>query len=182
MPTRAERAEEVTERLLDAAEEIIAETGMHGLTIRSLAAQAGMTTQPIYSYFGDKASIVEAVFERAVSTLTKDLDELLDPLGAADADTALNTLHKVAADYRRFALENPGKFAVVFLESDEYEGLTSQTRMLRESLLAQMFKMQSRIWPEQESWVAMMVIAALNGFINAELSGFIGASDSPDLA
>ena len=57
---------ETKERLLDAAEHLIAEHGYSGTSLRAVTTEAGANTAAIHYHFGSKVALLEAVFERRV--------------------------------------------------------------------------------------------------------------------
>jgi AcrR family transcriptional regulator len=76
--------------------------------VRRIAADAGMSTMNVYSRFGGKNGVVEHLFLRGFALLAHNMDEVpvtADPL----AD-----LHECGRSYRRFALEHPTLYAVMF--------------------------------------------------------------------
>ncbi|WET78041.1 TetR/AcrR family transcriptional regulator [Amycolatopsis sp. QT-25] len=81
------------ERLLDAAEHLVVETGAHGVTVRSLAAAAGVSNGTIYHAFGSLGTLLAHVWLRAAGEFldlqTTLADEVEDPVAAvvAAADT-----------------------------------------------------------------------------------------------
>ena len=52
------------ERILDAAEQLFAEYGYHGVTLKDVAARVGVSSTLIHYHFNGKESIFEAVWER----------------------------------------------------------------------------------------------------------------------
>ena len=52
------------ERLLDAAEELFAERGYHGVSIREIVRQAGVELALVHYYFGPKDALFRAVIDR----------------------------------------------------------------------------------------------------------------------
>jgi AcrR family transcriptional regulator len=58
------RREATREQLLATADRCFLERGYHGSTVEWLAAEAGYTTGAIYSSFGGKAGLFEAIVER----------------------------------------------------------------------------------------------------------------------
>lgn len=52
------------ERILDAAEQLFAEFGYHGVTLKDVAARVGVSTTLIHYHFNGKESIFEAVWAR----------------------------------------------------------------------------------------------------------------------
>ncbi len=63
------RRPETTARLLDAAIAEIAETGYEGMTVRLVAARAGVSTASAYSYFASKEHLLAAEFWRRITAL-----------------------------------------------------------------------------------------------------------------
>lgn len=62
--------------LLDAAEQVFYTHGDLGLTVRHVAAQAGSTSQAIYTYLTNRAGLVDAMYRRAVAGIAGLLDGL----------------------------------------------------------------------------------------------------------
>ena len=94
--------------LLDAASALLAEEGPEALTVRRIAARAGCSTMLVYSRLGGKAGVVEALFIEGFERLTSVMQTVRttgDPL----AD-----LRRCARAYRKFALDNPTYYAVMF--------------------------------------------------------------------
>ena len=52
------------ERILDAAEQLFAEFGYHGVTLKDVAARVGVSSTLIHYHFNGKESIYEAVWAR----------------------------------------------------------------------------------------------------------------------
>jgi len=95
--------------LLDAAELIIARSGPHALSIRTLAEEVGTTTRAIYSLFGSKGGLLAALAERAFGFLRDALDEL-----PVTDDAAADLVDCGASVYRRFVLEHPSLYRIAF--------------------------------------------------------------------
>jgi AcrR family transcriptional regulator len=64
-PTRAQQADETRVRITEAAHELLVTKGFAPMTVDAVAREAGVSTQSVYSNFGSKAGLVEAVIERA---------------------------------------------------------------------------------------------------------------------
>lgn len=91
-----ERArEESIERILDAAEELFAEFGYHGFTLKDLAARVGVSSTLIHYHFNGKESIYEAVWARKVPASTQGRLEALRLYAeeAGDNVTVEDALH-----------------------------------------------------------------------------------------
>ncbi|AXB43642.1 TetR/AcrR family transcriptional regulator [Amycolatopsis albispora] len=105
----ARSAAETRERFLRAAVRVLAEQGVGGLTVRNLAEAAGSSTIGVYSRFGGRAGVLDALYERAF----EQLDAAFAALPPRSGDRARDLLD-LALAYRRFALENPARYAFMF--------------------------------------------------------------------
>ena len=61
---KARVREAAIERILDAAEQLFAERGYHGVTLKDVAARVGVSSTLIHYHFSGKESIFEAVWAR----------------------------------------------------------------------------------------------------------------------
>jgi AcrR family transcriptional regulator len=69
------------ETLLDTAERLFAEHGVEGISLRSINAEAGLSSAALHYHFGSKNALVEALLERQMPTL---MDRRHDLLAALD--------------------------------------------------------------------------------------------------
>jgi AcrR family transcriptional regulator len=93
---------------VDAALEILRDDGLEAVTMRAVAERARVTPPAIYWYFADKDALLANVL-REVRTLFH--DRLVDALAAP---TAEERLWRSLDAFRRFAVEQPGLFRVLF--------------------------------------------------------------------
>ncbi|GAA4927244.1 TetR/AcrR family transcriptional regulator [Nonomuraea thailandensis] len=95
--------------LLDAAMRILRDQGAPDLTLRRVADAAATSTMGIYTCFGGRAGLLEAIYEHGFRLLheamTTSLNGHTDPLARIMA---------VAYGYRRFALTDPALYALMF--------------------------------------------------------------------
>lgn len=75
--------------------------------LRPLAKSVGTSTTAVYSLFGSRQALVDAVALRSAHSLR-------DALLAATDDNLLLRLMNQGLGYRRSAVENPGMFRIVF--------------------------------------------------------------------
>jgi AcrR family transcriptional regulator len=94
--------------IVDAAISIVTEAGPQALTTRRLAEVAGVTTMTIYTRFGGMESVSSAVFNVGFAQLTERL-RAVEATGTAAQDV----LESCRA-YRRFGVENPGLYSIMF--------------------------------------------------------------------
>jgi AcrR family transcriptional regulator len=61
--TRAERRDQQTQRILDAAKACFVRSGFQGASMHDICAEAGMSPGALYRYFSSKEAIIEAICE-----------------------------------------------------------------------------------------------------------------------
>ncbi len=166
--SRQEHSSEVTAQLLDAAEALYAEEGVSALTNRRIASRAGTTIQPIYSFFRSHDNLVDAMFGRCLESLA----ELVMDTHTGVVAGGGGTLPDV---YRQYCLSYPGRFRFVRSggEGTSKAGLARHQR----DLLANAF--EKLVGPESQV-DGTTVLAAVNGFILAELEGMLAPEESDD--
>src|SRR5215469_11570553 len=74
MGRRRRHDSQTREQLLDAAEQLIGDGGASALSTRSVAEKAGTTTRAVYSVFGSKDALVDALMGRAFELLAERVD------------------------------------------------------------------------------------------------------------
>lgn len=79
-PEGSAAGDNTSERILDAAEEVFAEVGYSGATLRMVAARADVTQALINYYFGSKYGLYEAVFIRRGRVIADGRMKLLEEL------------------------------------------------------------------------------------------------------
>src|SRR5262245_18565343 len=104
-----EHNDETRGALRAAAEQIVAEEGYGALSVRAVADHAGTTTRAVYSVFGSKEGLVDALaqtaFEFLFDTIAR-LPETDDPA----ADLVAVGVHAV----RPLATEHPALYRIAF--------------------------------------------------------------------
>lgn len=102
------RLDDVGVALVHAADQLLASEGPSALTVRRIAAEAGVSTMNVYSRFGSKDGVVEQLFVQG-------FDLLAAGMNAADVtDDPLSDLRLCGQAYRRFALAHPTLYSVMF--------------------------------------------------------------------
>ena len=152
-------------QILDAALAVLARDGEAGFTVRRIAEEAGCSTTGVYTWFGGKAGLVDAIFVEGFESF----DAALAPAYAA------GDLVAAGRSYRRWALANPTHFlgmlgrAVPDVRPGEQalaRGLASFRR-----LVAHVREVRPDL-DEQEAfdW-AYHVNATVHGYVLTELTG-----------
>jgi AcrR family transcriptional regulator len=108
MPRPKVHDEALRVRLLEQAVRTLSEDGPDALSLRKLAAQVGTSTTAVYSLFGGKPELLNAVYEEAFTRFGQRLDAV-EPTADPIADLAA-----LGAAYRASALEEPHFYQVMF--------------------------------------------------------------------
>ena len=102
--------QDTKERLLDAAEELFAEHGYGGTSLRAVTGAAEANLAAVHYHFGGKRELFQAVFARRVHDLNAERLRLLDALEARPQPPAVEELVEalVAPAVRRAVAGEPG--------------------------------------------------------------------------
>lgn len=100
-------SQDVEQALLDAAEAVLVRDGVAGVTVRAVAAQAGVAPMGVYNRFGGKDGLVGALVARSFELLA----EAVTSRGELDPRVRL---HGCGERYREFALTHPQHYRVIF--------------------------------------------------------------------
>ena len=101
---------EVERELLSAAEAVLVRDGPGGLTVRAVAAEAGIAPMGVYNRLGGKDGLVDAL-------LIKGFDRLRAAIESPDDPDMRTRLRDGGLRYREFALANPHFYAIMFEEA-----------------------------------------------------------------
>ncbi|MCI0432274.1 MAG: TetR/AcrR family transcriptional regulator [Gemmatimonadetes bacterium] len=109
---REREREQLRERILEAARDLLSEQGLAGLSMRAIADRIEYSPATIYLYFKDKEDLVHEVvhagFRRLHEYTGSEVSKLGETAGAAEQYSAMGRA------YARFALENTAYFRVMF--------------------------------------------------------------------
>lgn len=104
----ARRDEAQGGEILEAASRILSAEGAAALTVRRIAAEAGCSTMGIYSRFGGKDGVVDALFAEGFEMLCADMQVL------APTDDPVEDLRRCELRYREHALTHATHYMVMF--------------------------------------------------------------------
>jgi AcrR family transcriptional regulator len=111
LATAFEEGDERRRPVVEAAARLLAEEGPHGLSLRRIAAEAGGSTQLVYTLFGGKPGLADALYAEGFGRLAAACRVALascPPPGDPERLVALGRA------YRAFAQREPAFFAVMF--------------------------------------------------------------------
>jgi AcrR family transcriptional regulator len=105
---RSERREATRAEILEAAQEVMREHGVAGLSLRDLGQKVGMRAQSLYSYFDSKEAIYDALFAEGFRQYL-DLRRAVPSTGDPRAD-----FRAVCRLFLDFCLEDPARYQLLF--------------------------------------------------------------------
>jgi AcrR family transcriptional regulator len=117
--TRYRRGEgaRLREDILDAASRLfVEEGGAEGVTMRGVAAAAGVSPPAVYLHFADKDELIFAV---CLGLFTR-LDEAMES-AAAGIDDPIEAMKARGRAYVRFGLEHPDHYRVLFMQAPQHQ-------------------------------------------------------------
>ena len=100
--------DDTSQALLAAAHRLLTQHGSEALTVRRIANEAGMSTMNVYSRFGGKDGVIDELYIDGFTRLYAAIDAV-----PVTSDFAVDIV-EMAHTYRRFALENPTYYKVMF--------------------------------------------------------------------
>jgi AcrR family transcriptional regulator len=163
-----DRSRARVERILVAAAQLLAETGAEKITVRTLAARAGVSVGTIYQFFEDVDAVRLAVAERTRGDLRKVLEtELTLELARASPGTFFNRLIDVIGAVQR---RHPHMGCLVQIDrSDEFRGTFALE--LRDYVAEHIRNVFSDAYPKMDKRDLTrrleVILAALLGALNA---------------
>jgi len=119
------RGEATAARILDAAEDLFAEHGYHGTTLRDVATRVGLRIPSLYNHFASKDALYSAVLARGIGPVATLLAEL-----ARAPEAERNDPRRVIEPIMRLLAERPRLPRLVLHET--LSGGERLTPMLRE--------------------------------------------------
>lgn len=163
--------------LLDTASSLLEREGPDALTMRRIAREVGCSTSVLYTMFGGKVGIADALWREGFDRLTAALD-------AAKGASPLDRLASMGRAYRSSALANRSYYAVMFQRPipgfepspEAYQAslkpLHALARAAAECIRAGVFR------AEEPAHIAGVLWAATHGAVSLELAGYEGAVDA----
>lgn len=100
--------DETRAALLRAAHDLLAAEGPAALSVRRIAAAAGVSTMNVYSRFGGKVGVLDELWIDGFRRLGEAMNEF--PL----TDDPLENLRRCGKTYRKFARANPTYYSLMF--------------------------------------------------------------------
>ena len=153
--------------LLDAAADVIAESGPAALSLRDLARRAGVSHAAPHHHFGDKAGLLTALAA-----------EGYDLLAAALTDARTSFLEQGIA-YVRFAVSHRAHFEVMF-RPDLYHADNPELAAARDRSSAALYTGVATLGAGNAEQAALAAWSIAHGFATLWLSGAIAHAPDDD--
>lgn len=165
--------------VLRIAGELLDAEGSGGLTVREVAARAGISVQGVYTLFGGKPGLCEALYTEGFAVLQAAQDDADASVGAA-GDPAEAVVRQALA-YRATALANPSRYALMFARSvPEFQPSPPARTAARNSFLSLVAAL-GRVLPDGSDKTpeegALVVWALNHGLVSLELDGLLPGDD-----
>jgi AcrR family transcriptional regulator len=181
-PGPAQRARtpsaEVEGSIVDAAEHLLVTAGPDALTVRAIAAGAGVAPMSVYNHLGGKNGVLDAL-------LVRGFDGLSAAMADVGSDDPFEDLAEAGRRYRRFAREHRSHYALMFERSvpDYTPSAVAMARAFAtfEQLAALVQRAMDRgaIADGDAAEIAQRLWNACHGAVSLELRG-IGFSEDPE--
>ena len=160
-------------RLLGEARDLYLATGPAGFSLREVARRSGVSAAAVYRHYDGKDALLAAVCEEGFRVFSSYL------LRALEEKTPLARLRAAGDHYRRFALENPRDYRVIFMtDTDERRRPTKQASPTFQFLVDRVTEcMKSRDLARGDaSELAAVIWAHVHGLVSLRLCGHLAAA------
>jgi AcrR family transcriptional regulator len=172
---------DVERELLAAAEAVLVRDGPGGLTVRAVAAEAGIAPMGVYNRLGGKDGLVDALLIKGFDRLRESLEAAM---AAPDEPVVRSRFIACGLAYRRFALANSHFYAIMFEDAIPHEFDNPEVgehaaacfgALVRAVELAAAARVLAAPDPLE---VAQQVWSAVHGAVALELKGLVQTPDA----
>jgi AcrR family transcriptional regulator len=179
--TKAYHHGDLRRALIEAGEQLLAEKGVEGFSLRECARRAGVSPAAPAHHFGNVAGLLTAIATLGFEGLSDAMEAGAAAAGPAPADR----LGGIAAGYIRFALAHPARFRLIFgrLQLDHADPALAAAAqrafgILSDTILAQP-QHAGRLDADAEADL-VLAWSSVHGFANLALDGRMPFVDGPD--
>ncbi|MBG0815807.1 TetR/AcrR family transcriptional regulator [Planomonospora sp. ID82291] len=169
-------------KLLDVANHLLLTVGPESLSMRRIAAEAGCSTTVIYTMFGSKEGLAEALYLEGFERFRRRLEAVPAHLDSLERLTALGTV------YREAALAEPGYYSLMFeraipgfIPSERARTLARAALNIFDRVIADCIA-EGRLVPTQPRRIADVLWSAAQGAISLERAGHLRDGSAFDTA
>ena len=166
---------EVTDSLVAAALTLLEEQGLTSLTVRSVASRAEVAPMGVYSRFGSKDGLLEALFVHGFH----ELETAIEP---PPSPSPIDRLGEGCAGYRQFAIDNPQLYHLMFEQMMLLELSTEAQDAAKRTFGILIDRVQDAmnsgdLAEGNSTEVAQQMWSAMHGAVSLEIAGVHFAAD-----
>jgi len=173
VPRVKSHTEELAATLVDVTARLLAEHGPAGVTTRAVATAAGTSTTAVYSLYGGKGGLLQAVYVTGYGRLKAALRQV------PQSDRPIADLLALAHAYRTSALNDPHLYELLFgrrvlgfvLDEKALAAARQAQQPLREAVRR---CQETKALTGKENDLVTGLWAALHGLVSLELHGWLG--------
>lgn len=174
--TRDAKRQDLRNRLIDAAEALIAENGLRGLKARDITASAGCALGALYNAVQDLDQLIILVNSRTIARLRRDLRDAVP--GNAEPAAVMQALARAYVD---FALTHTNLWSAIFnhrlpdgVEVPDWHA--AEYAVLIEQIIAPLSQMRPDLSDKMLRLRAQTLFASVHGVVQLSIHGrFVGA-------
>jgi AcrR family transcriptional regulator len=174
------------EQLIEAGVRLLERDGPQALKARTVAAEIGVSTMAVYTYFGGMSGLVDAIADEAFARFAQALTDV------GQTNDPVADFFAMGAAYRRFALANPQRYQLIFGISPPETVSRNRTDLTVtgtpdranraasfDALLSAVRRMiaRGRIRNDGELAIAGRLWSLIHGAVMLEMAGFFGHED-----
>lgn len=168
--------------ILSAAAAVLQDEGPAALTIRRIAQAVNTSTKAIYTHFGGKDGLLDAVYLEGFAGLGRSMSAA--PTGASPPDR----LRAMCVAYRDYARARPAFYNVMFGDMGRAYHASVESRrkaaetfaILKHAIQASLNAQAADHAPVSAGLVTRMLWAAMHGVVSLELRGLLAGPDDVD--
>ncbi|MBO0678724.1 TetR/AcrR family transcriptional regulator [Mycolicibacterium sp. S2-37] len=175
MTRRRTASEQVSAALLHAAEAVLDRDGTAGVTIRAVAAEAGVAPMSVYNRFDNKDGLLAALAMRA-------LDDLAAAIDTSPDAGAVDRFRRACRSYRGYAVQHPARYLLIFTVGSPLEDQSTAAADHGRAVFAVLVELIRAIAPGETgadpTEAAQAVWSAVHGAVTIEIAR-IGQTPDP---
>jgi AcrR family transcriptional regulator len=167
---------DVERELVSAAEAVLVRDGPGGLTVRAVAAEAGIAPMGVYNRLGGKDGLVDALFIRG-------FDRLRAAIAGGDEPDLLERLRVCGLRYRSFALANRHFYAIMFEDAIPHLNISGEATEHAAAAFGELVRnvemaaAAGAVIAAQPYEVAQQIWSTVHGAVALELNGLVLTPD-----